>query len=253
MFDDSRLMAWLAPALLVLGGALLARFGRLPAGYAAVLGAAALPLALLLGFALLLGSLQASPRQLGERLPMLALLLLGPALLAARWPWPRLGWPLLGCAALLTGWWMGGGTLHGADLWRALPASAGVAAGAALAGLAWRGPWQGVVLAPGLALLLHLAAPPGPWADLALVLAVVAVAAAAFGAAPPMAGWLALGPAMAALVAGPVLALGRGTDWAVAAALLLAGGLGAAPWPGWGRAAAQAGFLGLAAALLAWW
>ena len=70
MLDDPRLIACLATALLTLTGAGLARFAGLPR-----LGAAALPLALVLGFTLIIGGVQASPRQLGERLPLLALLL----------------------------------------------------------------------------------------------------------------------------------------------------------------------------------
>ncbi len=236
----------MAPALLGLCGALLHRFSRLPG-----LAAAALPLGLLLGFLILIGGIQASPRQLGERLPLLTVLLLAPALLACRWPRPWLGWPLLGLAALLTGWWMGGGALWGPDLSRALPAMLGVAAAAGLGGAALRGPWQGALLPCGLALMLFAASPPGPWSGLALVPAVMGLAGLAWGARLPMPGWLALGPAMAALAAGPVLALGRGLDWALAVALLAAAAIGLAVRPGWPALAAQAALF-LAAAAILW-
>lgn len=246
MLDDPRLPALLAPAVLGLCGVLLHRFARLPG-----LAAAAMPLGLLLGFLLLIGGIQASPRQLAERLPLLALLLLAPALLACRWPRPWLGWVLLAIAAVLTGWWMGGGALYGPDLTRALPAMLGVAAAAGLGGVAMRGAWQGALLPCGLAAMLLAAAPPGPWADLALVLAVVALTGLAWGARLPAAGWLCLGPAMAALAAGPVLALGRGLDWALAAALLAAAIMGMAVRPGWPVLAAQ-GALFVAAAAILW-
>jgi hypothetical protein len=96
MLDDPRLIACLATALLTLTGAGLARFAGLPR-----LGAAALPLALVLGFTLIIGGVQASPRQLGERLPLLALLLLAPtsSTTAASDSWKRSG---------LTAWGPGG-------------------------------------------------------------------------------------------------------------------------------------------------
>jgi len=221
MLDDPRIPALLAPALLVFCGGVLHRLTPLPG-----LAAAFLPLGLVLGFLLLIGAVQASPRQLGERLPMLGLLLLVPAFLACRWPRPWLRWPLLAGAALLTGWWMGGGALNGPDLTRALPVMLGLTVAAGLGGAALRGPWQGALLSCGLALLLMAASPPGPWADLALVPAVIGLAALIWGAALPMPGWLVLGPAVAALAAGPVLALGRGPDWAVAATLLAAAAIG---------------------------
>lgn len=226
MFDDPRLLACLAAALLTLAGAGLARFAALPR-----LGAAALPLAIVLGFTLIIGGVQASPRQLGERLPMLALMLLGPALLAAWRPRAALGWVMLAVAALLAGWWMSGGALYGPDLGRALPVLLLVALGAGLTGLGMRSAWQGAILPLGLTAMLLQAAPPGPWAELALVIGAAGLASLAYGRSLPMAGWLALGPAMAALAAGPVIALGRPQDWALALSLAAAAAVAVAPLP----------------------
>jgi hypothetical protein len=156
MLDDPRLLACLAAGLLTLTGAGLARFAASPR-----LGAAALPLALVLGFTLIIGGVQASPRQLGERLPMLALLLLAPALLAAWRPRLALGWVMLAVAALLTGWWMSGGALYGPDLVRAVPVLLLVALSAVLASLGMRGAWQGAILPLGLTAMLLQAAPRG--------------------------------------------------------------------------------------------
>jgi hypothetical protein len=244
MIDDPRLVACLAAALLTLAGAGLARFVALPR-----LGAATLPLAMLLGFTLIIGGLQASPRQLGERLPLLALLLLAPALLAAWRPGPRLGWAMLAMAALLSGWWMSGGALHGPDLVRSLPVLLAVALAAALVGAAMRGPWLGAILPLGLTAMLLQGAPPGPWAELSLVVGVIGLAGLAHGHAMPLAGWLALGPAMAALAAGPVIARSASSDWALALSLLAASALGAAPLPPLARLALPAAIM-LGAALV---
>ena len=237
MPDDPRLVACLAAALLTLAGAGLARFAALPR-----LGAAALPLAVFLGFTLIIGGVQASPRQLGERLPMLALLLLGPALLAAWRPRRALGWVMLAVAALLAGWWMSGGALHGPDLGRAMPVLVLVALGAGLASLALRAAWLGAVLPLGLTAMLLQAAPPGPWAELGLVLGAAGLTSLAYGRSMPMAGWRALGPAMAALAAGPVIARGQPQDWALALSLAAAAAVAAAPLPPLAR-------LGLATAI----
>lgn len=245
MLDDTRLTAGLATALLVLTGAGLARFAGLPR-----LGKALLPVALLVGFTLVIGGLQASPRQLGERLPMLALFLLGPALVAAWRPRPLLGWAMLGLAAMATGWWMSGGALHGPDLLRALPVLLAVAMAAGLAGVALRGPWQGGILPLGLAGMMAVALPPGPWFELALVLAVIGAAGMAFGRLQPMAGWIALGPAMAALAAGPVIALGRPQAWIIASGLLAAAVIAIVPLPPRARLAIPAGLLAAATAVL---
>lgn len=229
----------------VLAGVALARWAKLP-GPGAVLGA----LGLLVGLVALLGAVQASPRQLFERLPLLALGLVLPAVLAARWP--RLGWPGLGLAVLWTGWWMAGAPLWWPDAQRASVAAGLMAAGALGAMLALRQPWQAPVLAVGLAALLWASAPRGPWFEIAWLAAAAGVAAAGFGARLPLALGLVLGPMLAAVALGPVLAIGRGADWAVPLALVLVAGMG---WPGLplgARLAAQAAMLA-AAVLALWW
>ncbi|MEI6161637.1 MAG: hypothetical protein WCP77_17520, partial [Roseococcus sp.] len=75
----------------------------------------------LLGITLLLGLVNASPRQLAERLPVLAWAALALALPLA---WGRRGGlavavGLLGAGG--TGWWMAGGPMTEADLLRAAP------------------------------------------------------------------------------------------------------------------------------------
>jgi hypothetical protein len=80
-----------------------------------------LGLAALLGITLLLGLVNPSPRQLGQRLPLLALvaLLLALPLALGRRGWVMVLLMLLG--ALFTGWWMAGAPLNEADLLRAAP------------------------------------------------------------------------------------------------------------------------------------
>ena len=118
------------PALVAaLGLALAGRVLRQPwlAGLAAGVG-------LLLGWWWIFGTLTASPRQLPERLPLLALGLLGFAGLGcmmSRWAAGRVIAAMGG--VLATGWWMAGAPLTVADLLAALPVLAGVATGAALA------------------------------------------------------------------------------------------------------------------------
>ncbi len=234
----------LATAALAAAGGVVARQARSPG-----LGGMLMGLGLLVGLAWTFGALQASPRQLPERLPMLALGLLLPAALAARWP--RAAWAAAAAAALGAGWWLAGAPLWWPDAERVAPVALALAAGAGLAMAALRGPWQAPVLAAGLALLLHVTAPRGPWADVALLLGAAGLAAAAFGRALPPAGWIALGPLMAAVAAGPVLAIGRGADWAVPAALVCAVALAwLARWPVAAVAAGQVAMLAAAAAVL---
>lgn len=241
--DDPRLWAALAGVGLVLLGAALAQWR----GWAAM----AIPLGVLLALAILLGGIAASPRQLAERLPMLALLLGAPALLSTVWPGRWVGWVALGLAALSTGWWMSGGGLNSPDLARAWPVLAAVSLAALFGGVALVRPWQGAVLPLGLAGLLRLSAPPGPWADAALLLAVIGLAGLAFGTVLPRAGRLALGPMLAALAAGPVIALGRSSDIAVPALLVVVALVGLVP-AGWKTLAAQVGIIAAGAAVLYW-
>ncbi len=189
------------------------------------------------------GLLTATPRQLPERLPLLALALLVLAGLggaaAARW---RAAGPLLTAAgALGAGWWMAGAPLHGADLPRAMPVLAGVA-GAAFV-LAMRGGGRGIALTAvgsGFAGLLGAAA-PGPGVVLGAGLLGAALGSAAVRPAP--AGSLAALPlagGLAALVAMPVVARGGAADWAAAAAPVAAVLLGPAVAPFLPRGAGEA-------------
>lgn len=240
---DSGWWAALAAAGLVLAGAALARWRR-----AGEWPGMAIPLALLVALTLLLGGILASPRQLGERLPMLALLLGGPALLASAWPHRWVARVALGLAALLAGWWMAGGGLTAAQPW---PVLAAVALAALLPAPALARPWQGPLLAAGLAVLLLASAPPGPWAQAALLIALVAAASAAFGPVLPLAGRVALAPLLVAVAAGPVIALARAADLGVAALLAVAALLGMLP--GWPARAGQAALFALGAAALLLW
>lgn len=205
-------------ALLVaaaIGGA--GRIGRRP-GLAALAAAAGL----LAGWWWTMGLVTASPRQLPERLPLLAACLLllaglGTALVRrGRWIGPAIA----GVGALATGWWMAGAPRTGADLATALPVLAGVTALALLL-LRRDAAWSAPAAALALLAALILARLPGPAEMLALV-AVAAALGGVIGAGPagrasamaamPLAG------GMAALAALPVLARGAAADWAVAAA-----------------------------------
>lgn len=242
MMEDPRLWAGLGGVGLVLLGAALARW-RAEA-------AMAIPLALLLALAMLLGGILASPRQLGERLPMLALILCGPAVLATVWSRRWVGWASLGLAGLLGGWWMSGGGLNVADLARAWPVLVAVGLAGLFGGAALGSPWLGAMLPAGLAGLLWAAAPPGPWADAALPVALIGLATLAYRPTLPAAGRIALGPMLAALAAGPVIALGRPADIAVAGLLAAVALVGLAS-AGWQARAIQAALFAGGAAMLA--
>ena len=229
-------------AAAALGGGAMARWVGLRA-----LGAGLAALGLLIGLVALLGALQASPRQLFERLPMLALGLLALAILAARWP--RLAWPAIALATFWAGWWMAGAPLWWPDMQRAAFAALLMAGGALAAMLALRLPWQAALLGAGLAGMLWASAPRGPWFEISWIVAAAGIAAAAFGSRLPLAMALVLGPVLAATALGPVLAIGRGADWAVPLALLLAGAIGLLRLPLAGRLAAQCAML--AAAMVA--
>ncbi|MBU8543481.1 MULTISPECIES: hypothetical protein [Roseomonadaceae] len=202
-------------ALLVAGALALA--GRRWRGAAML----ALGAGVLAGWWWLFGALPASPRQLPERLPLLALAMLVLVGLGMVW---RLApaWLLPGLGVLGTGWWMAGAPRNLADLAQAAPVVVAVALYALPALRATRG---AAVLAAGLLWAgLALAGPPGPAALLALGLWGASLGAAA---APPgtRLASLPFAAALAALAALPVLARGAAVDGAVAllplAALLL--------------------------------
>jgi hypothetical protein len=187
------------------------------------LAALAAGIGVLGGWWVTFGLLTATPRQLPERLPLLALGLVLLAGLgggvAARW---RGAGPVLAAlGALAVGWWMAGAPRTGADLQRAAPVLAGIAGAAFLLALRMRGGAIAAVVAGALLAGLAAAAAPGP----GMVLG-AAVLGAALGAIPRAgAGPLAALPvagAVAALGAMPVIARGAAADWAAASASLLA-------------------------------
>jgi hypothetical protein len=219
----------LAALALALSWAGLFRWRRRPmtAGLGLALGAA-------LGVLLLLGVTLASPRQLAERLPALAVVA---ALLALPLAWGRRGWlaVLLGVlGAGFTAWWMAGGPLTEADLLRAAPVLLALLLLVPLVQLEALPPWRGTLAAVALVAGLLASGIPGPWVMLGLILLsavfgqqVAGGGAMADSARPPFAMLLA------AMVAGPLLARGGAADWAAAVAPLaplllgprLAGGL----------------------------
>jgi hypothetical protein len=193
----------------------------------AALGAGA---GLALGWVLTLGLPTASPRQLPERLPLLALAGLLAGLVLAQWGRGRARLTGIGAALLVlaAGWWLAGAPLVPADLRRGALALLALSLLAAGVLLELRSPGRA---AAALALLLAgfwLAAPAGPW----LVLAAAALAAALGGlAGGPAWGTAAALPValgLAGLAAGPVLARGAAADWTAAAAGLAALWLGPA-------------------------
>ena len=220
------------PALVAaLGLALVGRLLRQPwlAGLAAGAG-------LLLGWWWTFGMFTASPRQLPERLPLLALALLGFAALGcitSRW---TAGGVIAATGGVLaTGWWMAGAPLTEADLLAALPVLGGVAAGAALA-LRQPGRWSAPLAAAALLAGLALAGLPGPGLVLGAALLAAPLGAAvpagrkarapgrggsaAWGVPAGLASALPVAGGMAGLAALPLLARGAPSDWAAAAAPL---------------------------------
>ncbi|MBX9750608.1 MAG: hypothetical protein K5Q68_13565, partial [Roseococcus sp.] len=218
MLPDSMsdVAAPLAALLLALAWAGLFRWRKRPAtaGLGLALGA-------LLGVTLLLGVVNASPRQLAERLPMLTLaaLLLALPLASGRRGWPVLALGLL--AACFTGWWMAGAPLTEADLRRAAPAGLALLLLVPLVQLEATPPWRGVLAA--LALLGGLLASgiAGPWVMLAMILLAAALGQQmAGGGLMTDAARLPFAMLLAALLAGPLLARGAPADWAAALAPL---------------------------------
>lgn len=220
------------------------------------LGGLGLPLAVLLGITALLGVVNASPRQLAERLPMLALAAL---LVAAPLGFTTRRW-LVGLlvliGAVLAGWWMAGAPMVQADLRQAVLVIVVLTVLTQLVHVETAAPWRGALAALALVAGLWASAVPGPWFLLALILAGAALGQhIAGGALMPASARLPLAMLLTALLAAPVLARGAQADWAAAAAplapLLLAGRL-APRLRGW-----RAGLLLVALAALpvalAWW
>jgi len=203
-------------------------------GRSALSGIAA-PLGLCVGWIVTLGLPTASPRQLAERLPLLALAALPFGIAAAGAATrPVLLMPIIALGALGTGWWMAGAPLHGPDLARAALTIAAVAACTALAHRVMQASWQPVAAALVLAAALGLSTLAGPQFLLALIAAAAAAAAWIGGATPGHAMRLPLAMALSALLAVPPIARGATTDWLTAAAVpaaLLLGPLAAQRLP----------------------
>lgn len=218
MLLDS-LASWTAPLLALATAITWAGLFRW-AGKPATAGLA-LPLAALLGFILLMGMVQASPRQLAERLPALALgalvMALPLALGTQRWLAALMGL----AAALATGWWMGGGALVSADLVAAAPVIITLGLIVPLLMLESAAPWHLAGAALALAAGLFGAGSTGPWAMLGGILAAAAIGQqVAGGAIAPTSARLPGAMLMASLLAGPILARGAPADWAAALAPL---------------------------------
>lgn len=227
----SEVAAPLAALLLALTWAGLFRWRKRPAtaGLGLALGAA-------LGVTLLLGLAVASPRQLAERLPLIALAALPLALPLAG---GRRGWPvLLGLgAAVFTGWWMAGAPLTEADLRRAAPAGLALVLLVPLVQLEAAPPWRGVLAAGALLAGSLASGVPGPWVMLAMTLLAATLGQQiAGGGAMAETARLPFAMLLAAMLAGPLLARGAPADWAAALAplapLLLGARLIGAP-KGW--------------------
>lgn len=224
------------------------------------LAAAGAGLGLAAGWALTLGLPTASPRQLAERLPALAVAATLAGLLLA--PAAGRSWAVLaaGAGVLAGAWWLGGAPLHPADLARGLVPLLALALLAAALLLVLDGAPEAV--AAGLLQVagLWLTRPAGPWLLLAAASLAASVGALAAARRWPIGARLAPTLGIVALAAGPVLARGGGADWAAAAGPVAALWLGPAialrlggRW-GSGASGAFAGWslAGGAALLFAW-
>jgi hypothetical protein len=185
---------------------------------------------LAVGWAATLGLPFASPRQLAERLPLLALggfaTALPLALLATGRAW-RL---VLGAGPILAAgaWWLAGAPTTAADLRRALVPVLAFGAFSAIAALELRSPLRATAAFALLLAAQWTLQPTGPW----LVLAAAGVAAA-LGASPSGAPWTAAAAlpaalALAGVAAGPIVARGGAADWTAGVAPFVALSLGPA-------------------------
>lgn len=205
--------AALAAAVALLLALLLRAMKQVP------LSGLAAPVGIAIGWIVALGLLVASPRQLPERLPLLALAALPFGLAAQAFAARQVFlWLVVALGCLGTGWWMAGAPLTGADLQRTAVTIAAIAAGAALAYALMQAAWQPLAAALAFAAALLVAGMAGPGWLLAVIVVTATLAGWVGGAAPGPAMRLPLAMVLAALVAIPPLARGLLLDWLVAAA-----------------------------------
>ncbi len=185
-------------------------------------------LGLAVGWAVTLGLPFASPRQLAERLPLLALAGFVGGLLLTFLAANRVSRLTLGAALLLAAgaWWLTGAPMTAADLRSALVPLLALGAAAAVASLELRSPLRCAVAFALALTALWIARPAGPWPVLA-----AAGVAAAVGGFPAGAPWTAaiaapMALALTGLAAGPILARGIAADWTAAASPFAALALG---------------------------
>lgn len=209
---------WLGPALALvvsLGWAALFAGLKKPG-----LAALALPVGFAAGCVATLGHVSASPRQLPERFPLLALGLAAASLPVALLP---KGW-LWAATALVSGlggaWWMAGAPLWGADVGRAATLLAAFGVLFAALALEARERWAALGAAAFLAAGLVGAGALGPWSALGVALLLAAMPALLL--APGPAALVPLAVLLGALAAGPVVGRGAAGDWLALAAPLAA-------------------------------
>lgn len=158
----------------------------------------------------------ASPRQVADRLPLLALAGSAAGVLLALVAGRRPAAVALGAGAILFAgaWWLAGAPATEADLRRALVSVVAFGAVSAVASLELRSSPRWAAAFALLLVACWIARPPaGPWEALA-----AAGVAAALGGAVAGAPWTAATAAPAALLlvglaAGPVVARGAAPDW----------------------------------------
>jgi hypothetical protein len=182
------------------------------------------------GWALTLGVPVASPRQLAERLPLLALAASAASLPLALVATRRALGLALGAALLLGAgaWWLAGAPTTAADLRRALAPLVTVGGLAALAALELRSPLRVAAAFAFLLAAVLIAPPPGPWPILAALGVTAALGSWPAGGAWTAAPALPLALALTGLAAGPLLARGAASDWTASTAPFAAVALGPA-------------------------